>query len=107
MKIPQILLCLFLMILAGRVSTSWAGEKKSSVSSTQSKNNLGNSDVDKEVDNGEDDDKSTEETEPSKFKKDSDDSYVDSSSDEDGWLKSRFKEDKDGDDKDTDASDEE
>lgn len=63
-------------------------------------------DADEEVDNAWDDDKSDESTEPEKFNKDPDDSYVDASTDEDNWMKSKFKEDREEEGLDTDDSDE-
>ncbi len=67
---------------AGKFKDGWTGSKM---------------DVDKEVDDGADDDKNNEAAEPGKFKKDPDDSYRDDSPSGDGWLKSRFGEDADND----------
>jgi hypothetical protein len=103
-----ILICLFWVIMVGYVKTVWAGEGGDSSTSTASKDSWANSDmdVDKEMDNGADDDKSDDSTESSKFQKDLDDAYNDTSADKDDSYDSKFQQDQDGDDKDTDTSDE-
>lgn len=84
----------------------WAKEKGHSAATSPSEDNWDHSDVDQEVDNGMDDDKSDADTEKGGFKKDSDDSYSDNSMEDDGWLKSKFKEDADNDiDTETDQDD--
>lgn len=108
-KTINILICLFGISMTGRVSTVWAGESGNSSTSTAPKDNWGNSDmdVDKEVDNGADDDKSNDSVESSKFQRDLDDAYDDTSADKDDSYDSTFQQDQDGDDKDTDRSGEE
>ncbi len=75
-------------------------------SSTQSKSGVQSSDLDldREVDNGADDDRSNSDSEPGKFKKDTDDTYRDTSAEKDDSYHSRFKEARDKDDQETDPS---
>ncbi len=96
----RISLCFFCVALAGGVPAVRAQGNGSS--STQSKSGVQNSDldVDREVDNGADDDKSNADMEKSKFKKDSDDSYRDTSAAKDDAYHSKFKGDRNEDDKD-------
>jgi len=100
---------LLLLALLSFYGPARAADNDSSSTRGQSKDSWTGSkmDVDKEVDEGAGDDKSDEATEPSRFKKDRDDSHGDAATGGDDWLKSRFGEDKSDDDKNTDDSDKE
>lgn len=105
MKRPTLMALLFIVFCANH--PSWADEKNASSNLGQPKDSWTDSkmDVDKETDDGSDDDKSNESTEGSKFQKDMDDAYTDTSEDKDDSSQSRFKDDQDDDDKGADDSD--
>jgi hypothetical protein len=94
-----------LLGLGGKASRLWAGEDASSSSPQGGESHYWDSDDDMELDLGMDDDKSDESTEKSKFKDDPDDTYEDSSADQDDQDKSKFKDDRDEED-DRDQADE-
>ncbi|GEM_PF-5166245 len=95
MKGPTLPVLLFIVLCTN--SPSRAAWKTASSDAGQSKDSGAGSkmDVDKEVDNGADDDKNNEDTVAGRFKKDADDSYVEPSTGGDDWLKSRFKDGQD------------
>ena len=93
-------LCLFCLALAGGASTVRAQGNDSSTLQPSRNVKSADLDMDREVDNGADDDKSNSDSEPSKFKKDSDDTYRDISAKKDDSYRSKFKEDRDAEDAD-------
>jgi hypothetical protein len=100
-------LAIILLLVMGPGSTAWAKKPMSSDNSVNKTDTWADdSDVDTEVDSGKDDDTSDESTEPSKFKNDTDDIYLDTSADKKDTSSSKFKEDADDNDTEVDTSDE-